>query len=454
MTTKHAQGYSAPMKVIKTASGAYRWYGISSVNAIDRDREIVSEQALARDVYRSKVYGDESVLAVFHIVDDDNPTPFRIGGAPDYRALVDGHLIESGEFDDTPLGRGFAKFFMEHPESTDGGGWGISIGFLGTPDPHGVFYDVQIKERSVLPLNDAANPFTSFGVNAKQERQEETMPLNAKQIEFLRTAETMMGDPEVVEAVNLLRAAQSQSKSLTESGVQRKAASDTVTLSGAAPVVPILSAGTFTAQPISETLGFNVKATKDVAEVATAAAALDLASTAIAQAQTAVATVAASEGTEESTGMEEVATETMPTETAMSDTMKADAVPSSDAPAADTPPAATTSTTLSDADLQQIAAFVDQRVAQALDAMKAEMATATKAIKDSLVEVQKDTLVKAYNAEPVLSIAERLHKFSAAHAKSTTIDTNHPLYAEQGKNFGDDPNLDPDSQLMSRLGFK
>src|SRR5512140_3258482 len=211
--------YDCPVKVIKQSNGLYRWYGASSVNALDRADEIVSETAMHMEVYRTRMYGEENSLNVFQIYEDGSIKKTRIGGAPDYRAIVDGHLIESGEFDDTVLGRGFAKFMQEHPESTDGSGWGMSIGFLGMPDRDKTYRLVDIKERSVLPLSEAANPFTSFGV-----KEFSKMAFNERQLAFLDSVKEMASDPETKEAVKMILAATEQSKALNEAGIQRKAA--------------------------------------------------------------------------------------------------------------------------------------------------------------------------------------------------------------------------------------
>ena len=193
--------------VTKQANGVYRWTAISSNNARDRDREIVSKRALEMDVHARKTYGDETQLRVYHV-------PYVIGGAPDFAAVVDGHLVESGEFDDQPHAKAVAAYIASNPDGTDGSGWGTSIGFHGAPDENGVFNMIQIKERSVLPLSRAANPFTAFS-----SMEDKTMALTKQQREFL---ETMAADPAARDAAKAIIAATEQSKALDEDGVQRK----------------------------------------------------------------------------------------------------------------------------------------------------------------------------------------------------------------------------------------
>jgi 2'-5' RNA ligase len=143
-------------KLWKGENGRYQWCGISSVNAMDRDGEIISEKALEQDVKRTKMLGDFSTLRFFHIQKD-------IGESPYYRAVVAGHLIEMGEFSEDEVAVQTAEFIRENPDIKSKG-WGMSIGFRGIPDEKGVFDQIWIHERSILPLADAANPFTRFEV--------------------------------------------------------------------------------------------------------------------------------------------------------------------------------------------------------------------------------------------------------------------------------------------------
>lgn len=145
----------APLQVWKAADGRYHWSAISSVNAWDRDDEIVTERALHDDVARTRGGLDASNLRFFHI-------PYQIGPAPEFRTVVDGHLVEMGTFDPTPEAEALARYLIAHPEGVDGSGWGMSIGFFAAPDEDGVFNRIRIYERSILPLSRAANPFTKL----------------------------------------------------------------------------------------------------------------------------------------------------------------------------------------------------------------------------------------------------------------------------------------------------
>lgn len=193
--------------VWKSASGTYRWKGISSVNTIDRDDEIVTKAALEKDVARTEAEGDTSTLRLYHISHD-------IGPAPDFRAVAHGHLVEMGEFYKTPEAEAVARMLIRYPKAFDGLGWGESIKFL-TPD-RTVFDDIVITERSILPLSGAANPFTDLTIEGN-----EAMPVDKAQMAFLKQMET---DPDLADAARLFLQAEEQSKALDQKGVIRKSA--------------------------------------------------------------------------------------------------------------------------------------------------------------------------------------------------------------------------------------
>jgi hypothetical protein len=259
----------------------------------------------------------------------------------------------------------------------------------------------------------------------------------------------MAQDPEVAEAVKLLLAASSNSKALNEAGVQRKSVD--IDASNVAVGVPVLTQGSFSAQPLQEALGFQTKQVKQTEEVAAAVATLNIAADAVAQAQSAVETVAtevAPEAVEAIPPVEAVATETV------TDEVKADDEQNAPDPAQETDKPSG----LTDDDLKQIAAFVQQEVKAAMDQMKAEMDNVTKSltqgIANAMNEAKADNLVKSYNAVPSMSIQERLHAFSAGRSDTTVIKSDDKLYAEQGKSMDTDPNIDNSAKFRQALGFQ
>lgn len=197
--------------ITKNADGTYHWTGTSSSNAKDRDQEIVSKMALDLDVYRTKHYGDDSELRLFHI------PASRLGGPPDFRTVVDGLLVESGDFDDTPFAKGVAEYMIAHPEANDGSGWGMSIGFNGIPDRTGTYNQIETVERSVLPLSQAANPYTKFKLIG-----DEDMALKPAQKSLLDDIGQEISDPAFLATLRQITEAAEKSKSLDDAGVRRK----------------------------------------------------------------------------------------------------------------------------------------------------------------------------------------------------------------------------------------
>lgn len=138
--------------VIKTEDG-YRWVAVSSSAFVDRENEIVSTKALTDDVARTDRTGNPGPLILWH-------TPGTEIGDCDFRAVEGRLLIESGTFRETEFATTVRKALMASPDPL-----GVSIGFrhtLDQPDAHGVFHSIATHERSVCPLEVAANPFTSF----------------------------------------------------------------------------------------------------------------------------------------------------------------------------------------------------------------------------------------------------------------------------------------------------
>lgn len=142
------------LTVIRTKEGKSRWLTTSSTYFKDRDKEIVSEKALAADVERADADGDFGPLRWWHVKGLDI-------GTCDFNEVRDGMLIESGTFYNEAIARAVEK---EAPNL------GVSIGFThpaDQPDAQGVFHDIRRYERSLLPLGSASNPYTTFSVKEK-----------------------------------------------------------------------------------------------------------------------------------------------------------------------------------------------------------------------------------------------------------------------------------------------
>lgn len=182
--------------VTKDAKGEPRWVLVSSSAYVDRDGEIVTEKALIKAVERMDAGGDYGELRWWH-------TPVVLGSA-DFAAVHDHHLIESGTF----VSKQVAARVM-----AAAGKLGASIGFRhpASEPAGGLYSDITIKERSLLPRGREANLFTTLSVVGGGE-----MEINAdKRAKLLE----VMGE----EDGNALLASVSLSaKAADEAGVTRK----------------------------------------------------------------------------------------------------------------------------------------------------------------------------------------------------------------------------------------
>ena len=138
----------AGVTVFKQKDGNYRWLAVSSNAFMDGDKEIVSTKALEDDVARD---GDRGPLRWWH-------EPQLDLGKADFSAMHGKMLIESGTFKSREIARAIALKAKN---------LSMSVGFVhprSEPDSDGVFHNIRIFERSLLPQERAANKFTKFEV--------------------------------------------------------------------------------------------------------------------------------------------------------------------------------------------------------------------------------------------------------------------------------------------------
>jgi 2'-5' RNA ligase len=409
----YAEPMTQGMSIVKQANGRYRWTSISSGNIKDRDGEIVSLKALQADVARTKMFGDEeSCLYFYHI-------PYSIGAAPDYRVIVDGMLIESGEFADEPVAKACAEYFVDHPGGLDGSGWGTSIGFMGVPDATNTYQSVLIHERSVLPHSVASFAYSTFGVKNK-------MALTEQQQKAL---DMVLGDPALITIVQTSVSAKAKSKQADADGVVRKMAGGK---KAEQPEVPVFKGpGTYEAKPNpQQMMGFVPDAsqaqTKDAAAIADAMAAEaaavasareadDAASLAmnhtdaVIQASFAENAVAAAAPAVEPEAPVVEAQVAAPAEVKEADPA---AAAQADKPKEDAPAEGAKPSTLSEEDMQGIAKFVQEEVAKAIQQMKSEMSAGMQQMQKTFSE---QTQVKMMNEVP-RNMYEVLKAFSTKGA--------------------------------------
>lgn len=145
--------------VIKQDDGTKRWVSFSSNGFEDREQEIIATRALQESVDMSDATGERGPLRLWHIPGADI-------GQCDFQAIEGRFLIESGTFDTDK----FARKALEYLETTDEH-LGVSIGFVYPESSFNgrVYQKALIRERSVLPWESAANPWTAFHLLGKDE---------------------------------------------------------------------------------------------------------------------------------------------------------------------------------------------------------------------------------------------------------------------------------------------
>ena len=178
----------ATLSVHKSKDGVYRWVLTSSNSYEDRDKEIVSQAALERDVERADAQQDYGPLVWWHLNGRVNPSTgeksalLKLGDC-DFN-MMHGHvLVEAGTFDDWR----FAEALQVHEKEL-----AVSIGFNfpdSEPDADGVFHNIQRYERSLLPREFASNPFTSFEIANKESSMTTQAEKVAKFAEFMHVDE-------------------------------------------------------------------------------------------------------------------------------------------------------------------------------------------------------------------------------------------------------------------------
>lgn len=155
-------------KVYRDKAGDLRWLSLSSNAFEDLDKELFTTKALEEAIEYGDKTGERGPLLVYHV-------PSAIIGQCDYQAMAGRFLVESGTFDNTPLGKKAVEYFVNSDEEHQ-----VSIGYqyLKGDELDGVYDWTRIIERSVIPHGAAANPWTDFkviGENLMDERKAATL---------------------------------------------------------------------------------------------------------------------------------------------------------------------------------------------------------------------------------------------------------------------------------------
>lgn len=157
-------GAACPM-IYKEASGRYRWITISTNSYQDRDGEILSQASLEADIARSDEARQYGPLRWWHMGNPDVETKEAGAGVDigscDFRAIHGRMLIESGTFANETI----AAALKERAADLS-----VSVGFFHPftePDQNGVYHNVQIFERSLLPRGKESNQLTALTVKGE-----------------------------------------------------------------------------------------------------------------------------------------------------------------------------------------------------------------------------------------------------------------------------------------------
>lgn len=141
-------------KVYLDNEGQYRWLSFSSNAFEDLEKELFTTNALKEAIEYADKQDERGPLLIYHI-------PSAEIGHCDFQTMEGRFLIESGTFDDTPLGNKAREYFVNSDEEHQ-----VSIGYLyhDGDEKDGQYDWLRITERSVTPNGAAANPWTSFKV--------------------------------------------------------------------------------------------------------------------------------------------------------------------------------------------------------------------------------------------------------------------------------------------------
>lgn len=141
-------------KVFETSDGP-RWLAFSSNAFLDLDKELFTTDALKEAVEYADKTEERGPLRIFHVEGADV-------GDTDFQDVVGRFLVESGTFRNDEIGQSAVKYFKDHADTP----FQVSIGFQyeAGDEEDGVYDWLRVKERSVCPFGEAANPYTTFAL--------------------------------------------------------------------------------------------------------------------------------------------------------------------------------------------------------------------------------------------------------------------------------------------------
>lgn len=145
--------------VYKDDSGTDRWLAITTTAYEDKDREIISTNAIKESVALGDSTGKRGPLLYWHVAGlPMGDCDFQAPGGPGGRFLIEGGTFRS-------------KAMAALGQKLSDAGYQMSPGFIHTDDQpkDGVYDHILIYERSAVPRNRAANYFTRYSA-AKEDK--------------------------------------------------------------------------------------------------------------------------------------------------------------------------------------------------------------------------------------------------------------------------------------------
>lgn len=146
-------------KVFEDEEGNVRWISFSSNAFEDREHELFTTKALEEAVEYADKEDKRGPLLLYHI-------PTAEVGQCDFQAVQGRFLIESGTFNDTPMGQKALDYLMNTDEEHQ-----VSIGYTyqDGDEKDGQYDWLRFRERSICPSGTAANPWTEFSLVGDKE---------------------------------------------------------------------------------------------------------------------------------------------------------------------------------------------------------------------------------------------------------------------------------------------
>lgn len=195
--------------IFKQADETYRWIGVTSSGFRDRDKQLVTSDALKADVARMNKEQAFGELSWWHVMfQPENPPTLDPGRALDIAScdaseIIGASNIESGVFYDNAVGKALADAQ---------GTLGFSREFFypaSEPDAQGNFNRIHTYRRTILPASRASNLMSAETLAITKETKEGKMS----------KLKELVGDEAY--ATTLARVAQKE-KELERAGVEKK----------------------------------------------------------------------------------------------------------------------------------------------------------------------------------------------------------------------------------------